>query len=80
MPQEGPIRQRSAPSMLRVAMWDLSRSRSGMAWHYKAYQHEQPTQERLVYRDEEEAAKAAKQGLWKDPKAMPTWAWRKSST
>jgi endonuclease YncB( thermonuclease family) len=49
-----------------------------MAWHYKAYQHEQPTQERLVYRDEEEAAKAARRGLWKDPKAMPPWEWRKT--
>jgi hypothetical protein len=30
-----------------------------MAWHFKEYPHEQRTQERLVYRDEEEAAKAA---------------------
>jgi endonuclease YncB( thermonuclease family) len=55
----------------------LEQIRQGMAWHYKEYQHEQPTQERLVYRDEEEAAKSAKGGLWKDPKAMPPWAWRK---
>ena len=32
---------------------------------------------RLVYRDEEDAAKAARRGLWKDPKAIPPWAWRK---
>jgi hypothetical protein len=32
---------------------------SGMAWHYKEYQHEQSSaQERLVYRDEEQTAKA----------------------
>ena len=55
----------------------LEQIREGMAWHYKEYQHEQPTQERLVYWDDEEAAKAAKRGLWIDPKAMPPWVWRK---
>jgi endonuclease YncB( thermonuclease family) len=36
----------------------LEQIRAGMAWHYKEYQHEQTTQDRLVYRDEEEGAKA----------------------
>ena len=40
----------------------LEQIRTGMAWHYKAYQHEQLTQERLVYRDEEDAAREAKRG------------------
>jgi hypothetical protein len=32
--------------------------------------------DRLVYRDEEEASKAARRGLSNDPKAMPPpWAW-----
>jgi endonuclease YncB( thermonuclease family) len=48
-----------------------------MAWHFKEYMHEQTAQERLVYRDEEEAAKAAKRGLWKEPKQAPPWAWRR---
>jgi len=39
-----------------------------MAWWYREYAKEQATQERLVYRDEEEAAKAARRGLWTDPK------------
>ena len=34
----------------------LEQIRQGMAWHYKEYQHEQSTQNRLVYRDEEESA------------------------
>jgi endonuclease YncB( thermonuclease family) len=61
-----------------VGMTDigLEQIRAGMAWHYKEYQHEQPTQERFVYRDEEEAAKAAKRGLWKDSKPVPPWEWR----
>src|SRR5215831_7799627 len=57
----------------------LEQIRQGMAWHYKEYQHEQPTQERLVYRDEEDAAKAARRGLWKDAKPVPPWEWRKPS-
>ena len=34
--------------------------------HYKAYQHEQSTQERLVYAQEEENARAHRVGLWKE--------------
>jgi endonuclease YncB( thermonuclease family) len=48
-----------------------------MTWHYKEYRHEQTTQDRLVYRDEEEAAKAGQVGLWKDAKPVPPWEWRK---
>lgn len=63
-----------------VALRDvgLEQIRSGLAWHYKEYQHEQPTQERLVYRDEEEGAKAAKRGLWVDAKPVPPWEWRRA--
>jgi endonuclease YncB( thermonuclease family) len=32
--------------------------------------HEQTTHDRLVYRDEEERAKARQVGLWKDPKRV----------
>jgi endonuclease YncB( thermonuclease family) len=55
----------------------LEQIRQGMAWHYKEYQHEQTTQDRLVYRDEEENAKARRVGLWKDAKPVPPWEWRK---
>ena len=47
----------------------LEQIRAGMAWHYKEYQHEQPTQERLVYAQEEENAKASRVGLWKERRA-----------
>jgi endonuclease YncB( thermonuclease family) len=56
----------------------LEQIRQGMAWHYKEYQHEQATQDQLVYRDEEESAKAGQVGLWKDPKPVPPWEWRRS--
>ena len=55
----------------------LEQTRTGLAWWYREYAHEQARRERLVYRDEEDAAKAARRGLWKDPKAIPPWAWRK---
>jgi|SRR5215510_16510467 len=63
-----------------VALRDvgLEQIRAGMAWHYKSYQHEQPTQERLVYRDEEDAARAARRGLWKDAKPVPPWEFRRT--
>jgi endonuclease YncB( thermonuclease family) len=55
----------------------LEQIRRGMAWHYKEYQQEQTTQERLVYRDQEESAKGRRAGLWKDAKPVPPWEWRK---
>jgi endonuclease YncB( thermonuclease family) len=55
----------------------LEQIRLGMAWHYKEYQHEQPTQERLVYAQEEENARASRVGLWKDAKPVAPWEWRK---
>jgi endonuclease YncB( thermonuclease family) len=50
---------------------------AAMAWHYKEYQHEQTTHDRLVYRDEEESARVRRVGLWKDAKPVPPWEWRK---
>ena len=46
----------------------LEQIRAGMAWHYKTYEHEQTTQDRLLYRDEEDSARAARLDLWKDAK------------
>jgi endonuclease YncB( thermonuclease family) len=56
----------------------LEQIRAGMAWHFKEYQHEQTAHERLIYRDDENAAKAAKQGAWKDPMPVPPWEWRRA--
>jgi len=43
----------------------------------RAYQHEQPTQERLVYRDKEDAAEAGSRGLWNYAKPALPWDWRR---
>ena len=58
----------------------LEQIHAGMTWHYKEYQHEQTTHDRLVYRDEEENAKARRVGLWKDAKPVPPWEWRKNKS
>lgn len=46
--------------------------RAGFAWHYKKYSSD------ADLADAEKAARAAKRGLWADPKAQPPWEWRKS--
>ena len=58
----------------------LEQIRAGFAWHYKAYQHEQRTHERLVYGQEEENAKASRVGLWKDAMPVPAVGVAKNET
>ncbi len=54
----------------------------GMAWHYKKYANTQPREEAVSYALLENAARAAKQGLWRDVDTvappMPPWDWRKA--
>ena len=44
----------------------------GAVWHYTAYDRNK----RL--REAEASARAAKEGLWKDPNPMAPWDWRKT--
>lgn len=48
----------------------------GMAWHFKKYARERPAAESKAYAAAEDAARAAKLGLWSDIHAMPPWDWR----
>lgn len=57
---------------------NLEQIRRGMAWHYKAYEREQPLLDRRAYSDAENEAKAAQRGLWSDPAPMPPWEFRKA--
>jgi hypothetical protein len=43
-----------------------------MAWWYREYAHEQGTQGRLAYRDEEENARAARRDELRLPQLAPT--------
>ena len=47
-----------------------------MAWHYKAYEREQPSVDRKVYADAENAARASGVGLWADKRPVPPWEFR----
>jgi endonuclease YncB( thermonuclease family) len=44
----------------------LEQVKRGMAWHYKDYQREQSSQDRLKYTLAEEEARANRIGLWTD--------------
>lgn len=56
---------------------NLEQIKSGMAWHYKKYQKEQPEDDRSKYARSEDEARERKRGLWIVPKPIPPWDWRK---
>lgn len=56
---------------------NLEQVKAGLAWHYKAYQKEQPPEDRLVYSRAEEVAKQSQKGLWRDSQPVPPWDWRR---
>lgn len=51
--------------------------RAGLAWHYKAYQHEQSPDERDLYARLETQARERRVGLWQDADPMPPDVCRK---
>lgn len=56
---------------------NLAQVEAGFAWHYKDYQREQSVVDRLTYDKAEEAARAARKGLWLDREPVPPWEWRR---
>jgi endonuclease YncB( thermonuclease family) len=51
--------------------------KSGLAWHYKKYQNEQPQEDRDTYSASELKAQSQKLGLWSEPLPIPPWDFRK---
>jgi endonuclease YncB( thermonuclease family) len=49
----------------------------GLAWHYRRYEREQPRVEREADEAAENAARAAKKGLWADFEPEAPWDYRK---
>jgi micrococcal nuclease len=49
-------------------------ARAGFAWWYQQYARRE-----TVLRDLENEARAAKRGLWADPKPVPPWEWRREA-
>jgi endonuclease YncB( thermonuclease family) len=54
----------------------LEQVRVGMAWHYKYYQTEQTPEDRRLYADAEDQARASRRGLWVDVNPIPPWEFR----
>ena len=54
----------------------LEQLKAGFAWHYKQYQKEQPVDERLRYSATEQEARLRREGLWREPDAVPPWQFR----
>ena len=52
--------------------------RSGLAWHYKAYQGEQSNRDRVRYARAEIEARTARLGLWSQDNPVAPWEWRKT--
>ena len=55
----------------------LEQIKTGMAWHYKYYQDDQPREDRQLYAAAEIAARATNVGLWIDPNPIPPWDFRR---
>lgn len=52
--------------------------KAGLAWHYKQYQREQTSEDRLRYSKGEIDARGQQIGLWADPEPTAPWEWRKA--
>lgn len=50
---------------------------AGMAWWFRRYAKEQPLEERLAYKFEENEARARSVGLWQDQDPIAPWDWRR---
>ena len=55
----------------------LEQVKRGMAWWYRDYRYEQSPEDRVLYEAVEDAAKAARVGLWHDKEPMAPWEWRR---
>ncbi len=57
---------------------NLEQVRAGMAWWYRQYAKEQTLDDRRLYEQAENGAKAARRGLWVDANPVPPWEWRRA--
>ena len=57
---------------------NLEQVTRGFAWHYKAYEREQSTNDRKLYDFAEQQARAGRRGLWADVDPVPPWDFRHS--
>lgn len=50
---------------------------SGLAWHYKQYEKDQPREDRETYSRAEMNARSARRELWADNSPVPPWEHRR---
>jgi len=55
----------------------LEQVKTGFAWHYKKYQHEQTREDQRLYAEAENQAREGRLGLWRDKKPMAPWEHRR---
>ena len=55
----------------------LEQIKLGMAWHYKQYKSDQPKEDRALYDQTEQDARAKKAGLWIEKAPTPPWEFRR---
>lgn len=55
----------------------LQQVADGMAWWFRRYSGEQSPADRAAHESAEDAARAARTGLWSDVDPVPPWEWRR---
>lgn len=55
----------------------LSQISAGLAWWYRKYAKEQPSEDLPKYEQAERSAQSRYQGLWRDKAPIAPWDWRK---
>lgn len=55
---------------------NLEQVRRGLAWHYKAYEADQPLWDRVTYARAKKVAQERRRGLWGDSQPIPPWEHR----
>ncbi len=55
----------------------LAQLEAGLAWFFRRYASEQPPAQRRAYAQAEATARQARLGLWRDPKPLPPWDFRR---
>ena len=58
---------------------NLAQIKAGLAWHYKAYQNWQTTEDKVKYAAAEKEARVFNYGLWRSDNPIPPWDFRKGT-
>ena len=71
------VQPRDCPSCSKTLNANHAQILAGMAWRYLDYVKDLSPEDRGRYVSAEAEARKRKRGLWREPKAIPPWAWRR---